>query len=156
MLKTNRDIWRLLTWRIILGDRIQDGDFHRDTSSGYGRRGTEFTWILRKQMFSGWSWEFRFCYQVIELQFDQLPEGDEVLSILRQENAQLHIWITLAVRYLILNETAYCRLYYYYPPSILLDCCFAWFWVLRCRCWCRNDFATGKHNIKLLSYKVCL
>jgi len=34
---------------------------------------------------------------VIELQFDQLPEGDEVLSILGQENAQLHIWITLAV-----------------------------------------------------------
>jgi len=36
---------------------------------------------------------------VIELQFDQLPEGDEVLSILRQENAQLHIWITLALQY---------------------------------------------------------
>ena len=35
--------------------------------------------------------------QVIELQFDQLPEGDEVLSILKQENAQLHIWNTLAV-----------------------------------------------------------
>nr|XP_058951726.1 RNA polymerase-associated protein CTR9 homolog isoform X1 [Pocillopora verrucosa] len=37
--------------------------------------------------------------EVIELQFDQLPEGDEVLSILRQENAQLHIWITLALQY---------------------------------------------------------
>jgi len=64
---------------------------------------------------------------VIELQFDQLPEGDEVLSILRQENAQLHIWITLAVSYLILHETAYCRLYYHYPSSILLNCRFAWF-----------------------------
>lgn len=37
--------------------------------------------------------------EVIELQFDQLPEGDEVLSILRQENAQLHLWITLALQY---------------------------------------------------------
>ncbi|KAK2565623.1 RNA polymerase-associated protein CTR9-like protein [Acropora cervicornis] len=36
--------------------------------------------------------------EVIELQFDQLPEGDEVLSILRQENAQLHLWITLAMQ----------------------------------------------------------
>ena len=35
--------------------------------------------------------------QVIELQFDQLPDGDEVLNILKQENAQLHIWNTLAV-----------------------------------------------------------
>lgn len=40
---------------------------------------------------------FSFLFKVIELQFDQLPEGDEVLSILRQENAQLHLWITLAV-----------------------------------------------------------
>lgn len=35
--------------------------------------------------------------EVIELDLDQLPEGDEVLGILRQESAQLHIWITLAV-----------------------------------------------------------
>jgi RNA polymerase-associated protein CTR9 len=35
--------------------------------------------------------------QVIELDFDQLPEGVEVLSILRHENAQLHIWVSLAV-----------------------------------------------------------
>ena len=38
-----------------------------------------------------------FSVKVIELQFDQLPEGDEVLNILRQESAQLQIWITLAV-----------------------------------------------------------
>ncbi|CAH3158758.1 unnamed protein product [Porites lobata] len=37
--------------------------------------------------------------EVIELQFDQLPEGDEVLNILRQESAQLQIWITLALQY---------------------------------------------------------
>ena len=36
-------------------------------------------------------------FQVIELDFDQLPEGVEVLSILRHENAQLHIWVSLAV-----------------------------------------------------------
>lgn len=36
-------------------------------------------------------------FQVIELDFDQLPEGDEVISILKQEHTQLHIWIALAV-----------------------------------------------------------
>lgn len=35
--------------------------------------------------------------QVIELYFDQLPEGAEVLSILHHENAQLHFWVILAV-----------------------------------------------------------
>ncbi|CAL1547876.1 unnamed protein product [Lymnaea stagnalis] len=37
--------------------------------------------------------------EVIELDFDQLPEGEEVLSILRQEVAPLHIWVTLALEY---------------------------------------------------------
>nr|KAI8760020.1 putative RNA polymerase-associated protein CTR9 [Biomphalaria glabrata] len=37
--------------------------------------------------------------EVIELDFDQLPEGEEVLSILRQEAAPLHIWVTLALEY---------------------------------------------------------
>ncbi|XP_077994649.1 RNA polymerase-associated protein CTR9 homolog [Glandiceps talaboti] len=37
--------------------------------------------------------------EVIELDLDQLPEGDEVLNILKQENAPLHIWITLALEY---------------------------------------------------------
>ncbi|MBN3293001.1 CTR9 protein, partial [Polypterus senegalus] len=36
---------------------------------------------------------------VIELDFDQLPEGDEVISILKQEHTQLHIWIALALEY---------------------------------------------------------
>ena len=36
---------------------------------------------------------------MIELDLEQLPEGDEVLSILRQEVAPLHIWYTLAVSY---------------------------------------------------------
>ena len=35
--------------------------------------------------------------QVIELDLSQLPEGEEVLSILKQEQAPLHIWVTLAV-----------------------------------------------------------
>ena len=35
--------------------------------------------------------------QVIELDLDQLPDGDEVLSILRQEAPPLNIWFTLAV-----------------------------------------------------------
>lgn len=35
--------------------------------------------------------------QVIELDIDQLPEGDEVITILRDERAPLHTWVTLAV-----------------------------------------------------------
>jgi len=38
-------------------------------------------------------------FQVIELYSDQLPEGDEVLGILRQENTQLSIWVNLAVSF---------------------------------------------------------
>ena len=41
--------------------------------------------------------------QVIELDLDALPEGEEVLSILRQEQAQLHTWVTLAVSHCYLN-----------------------------------------------------
>uniref|UniRef100_A0A2R5LJB8 Putative rna polymerase-associated protein ctr9 n=1 Tax=Ornithodoros turicata TaxID=34597 RepID=A0A2R5LJB8_9ACAR len=37
--------------------------------------------------------------EVIELDFDQLPDGEEVLGILRQEQAQLHIWVNLALEY---------------------------------------------------------
>ncbi|PBC34338.1 RNA polymerase-associated protein CTR9 [Apis cerana cerana] len=37
--------------------------------------------------------------EVIELYLDQLPEGDEVLGILRQEHAQLNIWVNLALEY---------------------------------------------------------
>lgn len=37
--------------------------------------------------------------EVIELQLDQLPEGDEVLGILRQEQATLNIWVQLALEY---------------------------------------------------------
>ncbi|XP_070619280.1 RNA polymerase-associated protein CTR9 homolog [Erythrolamprus reginae] len=37
--------------------------------------------------------------EVIELDFDQLPEGDEVISILKQEHTQLHIWMALALEY---------------------------------------------------------
>ena len=42
-------------------------------------------------------------FQVIELDLNQLPDGDEVLTILRQEQAPLHNWVTLAVR----NVTKY-------------------------------------------------
>nr|CAD7428935.1 unnamed protein product [Timema monikensis] len=34
--------------------------------------------------------------EVIELDFDQLPDGIEVLSILRHEHAELHYWVTLS------------------------------------------------------------
>lgn len=37
--------------------------------------------------------------EVIELDLAQLPEGEEVLGILKQENTMLNIWITLALEY---------------------------------------------------------
>nr|CAD7595522.1 unnamed protein product [Timema genevievae] len=37
--------------------------------------------------------------EVIELDFDQLPDGIEVLSILRHEHAELHYWVTLSLEY---------------------------------------------------------
>lgn len=37
--------------------------------------------------------------EVIELGLDQLPDGDEVLSILIQESCPLHVWIRLAIGY---------------------------------------------------------
>ncbi|CAB1445387.1 unnamed protein product [Pleuronectes platessa] len=43
--------------------------------------------------------------EVIELDFDQLPEGDEVISILKQEHTQLHIWIALALEYFKQGKT---------------------------------------------------
>ncbi|KAI4458501.1 rna polymerase-associated protein ctr9 [Holotrichia oblita] len=42
--------------------------------------------------------------EVIELCFDQLPDGEEVLGILRQEHAQLNIWVTLALEYYKQNK----------------------------------------------------
>lgn len=36
---------------------------------------------------------------MIELDTDQLPEGEEVLNILNQEKAPLQIWTTVAVAY---------------------------------------------------------
>ncbi|XP_035231695.1 RNA polymerase-associated protein CTR9 homolog, partial [Stegodyphus dumicola] len=37
--------------------------------------------------------------EVIELHLDQLPDGDEVLGILRQEQVTLNIWVQLALEY---------------------------------------------------------
>ena len=43
-----------------------------------------------------------YLRQVIELDLDQLPEGEEVLSILRQEAPPLNTWLKLAVSLLTL------------------------------------------------------
>ena len=40
---------------------------------------------------------YLMSFQVIELDLDQLPDGEEVLSILRQEAPPLNTWVTLAV-----------------------------------------------------------
>ncbi|GFY42850.1 RNA polymerase-associated protein CTR9 homolog [Trichonephila inaurata madagascariensis] len=37
--------------------------------------------------------------EVIDLKIDQLPDGDEVLGILRQEQATLNIWVQIALEY---------------------------------------------------------
>ena len=37
--------------------------------------------------------------EVIEIPFSELPEGEEVLGILTQEKASLHLWVSLAVEY---------------------------------------------------------
>ncbi|PIK55019.1 putative RNA polymerase-associated protein CTR9-like isoform X2 [Apostichopus japonicus] len=37
--------------------------------------------------------------EVIELDVEQLPEGEEVLTILKQENAPLHTWLALGLEY---------------------------------------------------------
>ena len=34
---------------------------------------------------------------MIELDIDQLPEGDEVIGILQDERVPLHTWVALAV-----------------------------------------------------------
>ena len=44
--------------------------------------------------------------EVIELGLDQLPDGEEVLSILIQENCPLHVWIRLAIAYYKQAKTA--------------------------------------------------
>lgn len=36
-------------------------------------------------------------FQVIELDPEQLPDGEEVLSILRQEHSQINTWVNVAV-----------------------------------------------------------
>ena len=37
--------------------------------------------------------------EVIVLDVDQLPDGDEVLNILRQENAPISVWVNVAIEY---------------------------------------------------------
>ena len=43
----------------------------------------------------------QLIFQVIELDLETLPDGDEVLTILRQEACPLNVWVTLAVRRLL-------------------------------------------------------
>ncbi|XP_055546539.1 RNA polymerase-associated protein CTR9 homolog [Wyeomyia smithii] len=43
--------------------------------------------------------------EVIELDPEQLPEGEEVLGILRQERSQLNTWVTVALAYYKQNKT---------------------------------------------------
>lgn len=40
--------------------------------------------------------------EVIELDCENLPEGNEVLSILRQEQPFLNLWISLAVSFCLI------------------------------------------------------
>lgn len=38
-----------------------------------------------------------YILQVIELDLETLPDGEEVLTILKQEACPLNVWVTLAV-----------------------------------------------------------
>ena len=55
-----------------------------------------------------WSIMYMYNIQVIELDIDQLPEGDEVISILRDERAPLHTWVALAVSYVDAHVCVVC------------------------------------------------
>ena len=46
---------------------------------------------------------------MIELDIDQLPEGEEVIGILKDERAPLHTWVTLSVSYIFLLLSARLR-----------------------------------------------
>jgi len=38
--------------------------------------------------------------EVIEISFDELPDDvEEVMHILKAENAQMHLWVTIAIEY---------------------------------------------------------
>ena len=38
--------------------------------------------------------------EVIEIAFDELPDDvEEVMHILKAENAQMHLWVTIAIEY---------------------------------------------------------
>lgn len=42
--------------------------------------------------------------EVIELNIDELPDGSEVLEILKQEQAHLNLWLTLAVSIIVITS----------------------------------------------------
>ncbi|XP_043596134.1 RNA polymerase-associated protein CTR9 homolog [Bombus pyrosoma] len=56
-------------------------------------------WLYTERLAVSIEIPLRDIDEVIELDLDQLPEGDEVLGILRQEHAQLKIWVNWALEY---------------------------------------------------------
>eukprot|EP00118_Oscarella_pearsei_P009929 m.58709 g.58709 ORF g.58709 m.58709 type:complete len:112 (+) comp34825_c0_seq4:588-923(+) len=55
--------------------------------------------------------------EVIELDLDQLPEGEEVLGILRNERAPLNIWLKLAVNHVQSFKRVQSLLFSYFHGS---------------------------------------
>lgn len=53
-----------------------------------------------------------FWLQVIELDPEQLPDGDEVLSILRQEHSPINTWVNVAVSVVVWHSNALLWLWY--------------------------------------------
>ena len=72
----------------VLGWHHVRGHLRGDSPQGVGRG--EHSKVEQKKF---------LCLQVIEIPFSELPEGEEVLTILGQESAPLHLWVTLAVEY---------------------------------------------------------
>lgn len=60
---------------------------------------------------------------MIELNFDQLPDGNETLGVLRQENARLSYWVTLAVCINILIDICFDFITYFeYRANSMNEC----------------------------------
>ena len=57
---------------------------------------------------------------MIELDVDQLPEGEAVIGILRDERAPLHTWVALAVSKMIATWTIVLQAILSYPNRLCM------------------------------------
>ena len=62
--------------------------------------------------------------EVIEIAFDELPDDvEEVMHILKAENAQMHLWVTIAIEYFRRDKKenfTFCKHHHYHLQHQLL------------------------------------